>query len=409
MQNAASEVLGLTKVLNQVMAQDRGRLLSALTVRLRDFELAEEVLQEAALSAMDHWGRAGVPHSPVGWLLKVAYRKAIDRFRRSTRSARQAAELALLAQEESTDTDPEYIPDDRLRLIFTCCHPALEPKTRVALTLRAVCGLSTAQVAAVFLDPEPTMGQRLTRAKTKIKSAGIPFAIPGPEAWDDRLNAVLNVIYLVFTAGYTAPRSVGHDLCIEAIFLARLIALLRPGEPEVEGCLALLILTHARNAARVDTTGCTVPLVAQDQALWDHAALAEGRALLDHAMTYARPGPFQIKAAIAACHVHPDGPDWPQIVMLYGALLRWEDTPVVRVNFAVAQAEAGNILAALAALDSLGDVLAEYQPFHAARAEYLARVGQTAESRAAYERAITMATNPSDILFLVKRRANLPD
>ncbi len=406
MTNAAL-ALAVTQALNRVMAQDRGRLLSALSVRLRDFELAEEVLQEAAMSALDHWGRAGVPQSPVGWLLKVAYRKAIDRFRQSARSARQAADLALLAREEAEEVDPDHIPDDRLRLIFTCCHPALEPKTRVALTLRTVCGLTTAQVAAVFLDPEPTMGQRLTRAKTKIAAAGIPFGIPGPEAWGDRLNAVLNVVYLVFTAGYTAPKSVGRDLCVEAIFLARLIASLRPDEAEVEGCLALLLLTHARAAARVDATGCTVPPGAQDRGLWDHGALHEGRALLDRAMTRGQPGPYQIKAAIAACHAMPDGPDWPQIAALYTALLRWEPSPTVALGQAVALMETGDVSAAVARLSTLAEALEGYQPFHAAFAEVLRRQGRTAQAAQAYDRAIAMATTPEDAAFLRKARDGL--
>lgn len=406
MTNAAL-ALAVTQALNRVMAQDQGRLLSALSVRLRDIELAEEVLQEAAMSALDHWGRAGVPQSPVGWLLKVAYRKAIDRFRQSARSARQAANLALLAREEAEEVDPDHIPDDRLRLIFTCCHPALEPKTRVALTLRTVCGLTTAQVAAVFLDPEPTMGQRLTRAKTKIAAAGIPFVIPGPEAWGDRLNAVLNVVYLVFTAGYTAPKSVGRDLCVEAIFLARLIASLRPDEAEVEGCLALLILTHARAAARVDATGCTVPPGAQDRALWDQAALDEGRALLDRAMTRARPGPYQIKAAIAACHAMPDGSDWPQIAALYAALLRWEPSPTVALGQAVACMETGDLAGAAALLVDLAPPLDSYQPFHAAHAELLRKQGRNAQAAAAYDRALTMTTAPEDAAFLRKARDGL--
>jgi RNA polymerase sigma factor (sigma-70 family) len=407
MRKAAPEALGLTQVLNRVMAQDRGRLLSALTVRLRDFELAEEVLQEAAISALDHWGRAGVPQSPVGWLLKVAYRKAIDRFRHSARTTRQAADLALLARDEAEEIDPDHIEDDRLRLIFTCCHPALEPKTRVALTLRTVCGLTTTQVAAVFLDPEPTMGQRLTRAKTKIAGAGIPFVIPGPEDWDERLNAVLTVVYLIFTAGYVAPKSVGRDLCVEAIYLARLIASLRPDEPEVEGCLALLILTHARAAARVDATGCTVPPGAQDQALWDHSALAEGRALLDLAMTRARPGPYQIKAAIAACHAQLEGPDWPQIAALYTALLRWEPSPTVALGHAVAMMETGDVAGAAAGLAALADGLDSYQPFHAAVAEVLKRQGRFAEAAAAYDRAILISTSPEDAEFLRKARGGL--
>jgi RNA polymerase sigma factor (sigma-70 family) len=208
----AALALGITQTLNRVLAKDRGRLLSALTVRLRDFQLAEDMLQEAAISALTHWGRSGIPTSPEGWLLKVAFRKAIDRLRASARTARNAADLALLAEEEAAETEPDMIPDERLRLIFTCCHPALEPKTRIALTLRTVCGLTTTQVAAVFLDPEPTMGQRLTRAKTKISAAGIPFRLPDPADFAERLNSVLTVVYLVFTAGYTKSPQLGRDL-----------------------------------------------------------------------------------------------------------------------------------------------------------------------------------------------------
>jgi len=411
MTNAAL-ALAVTTALNRVMAQDRGRLLSALTVRLRDFELAEEVLQDAVMSALDHWGRAGVPQSPVGWLLKVAYRKAIDRFRHAARSSRQSADLALLAQEEAAETDPDQIPDDRLRLIFTCCHPALEPKTRVALTLRTVCGLTTAQVAAVFLDPEPTMGQRLTRAKTKIAAAGIPFVIPGPEAWDDRLNAVLNVIYLIFTTGYAQGAGASHDLCEEAIFLARLVVHLRPDQAESEGLLALVLLIHSRRAARIGADGAAVALADQDHRLWHDGMRTEAHALLDRAMERRIPGPFQIKAALQAlqsegCRLGKT--DWPQILLLYINLLRWEDTPVVRLNLAVAQAEAADVQAAIAAVEELAGALASYQPYHAVRADLLARVGRFAESQAAYEVAIRLASNPADVLFLAKRKAGLPE
>lgn len=411
MTNAAL-ALSVTAALSRVMAQDRGRLLSALTVRLRDFELAEEVLQEAVMSALDHWGRAGVPQSPTGWLLKVAYRKAIDRFRHATRSARQSADLALLAQEEAAQTDPEPIPDDRLRLIFTCCHPALEPKTRVALTLRTVCGLTTAQVAAVFLDPEPTMGQRLTRAKTKIAAAGIPFVIPGPEAWADRLNAVLNVVYLIFTTGYAQGPGASHDLCEESIFLARLLVHLRPEQAESEGLLALILLIHSRKAARIGADGAAVALADQNRGLWDHGMRSEGQALLDRAMARRMPGPFQIKAALQA--LQSDGgalgkADWPQILLLYISLLRWEDTPVVRLNLSVARAEAGDIQTALAEVEALAEALQTYQPYHATRADLLARVRRFPESRAAYDDAIKLTTNTADVLFLTKRQAGLPE
>lgn len=406
MTNAAL-ALGVTQTLNRVLAKDRGRLLSALTVRLRDFQLAEDVLQEAAVSALTHWARSGIPSSPEGWLLKVAFRKAIDRLRQSARSTRNAADLAILAEEEASETEPDMIPDDRLRLIFTCCHPALEPKTRIALTLRTVCGLTTTQVAAVFLDPEPTMGQRLTRAKTKIVAAGIPFRVPDPADFAERLNSVLTVVYLVFTAGYTKSPQLGRDLCEEALFLARLIAHLSPDQPEVEGCLALLMLTHARAAARIDATGCTVPPGQQDQSLWNHAALHEGRALLDRAMARGRPGPFQIKAAIAACHAMEGGPDWPQIAALYEALLRWEPSPTVALALTVARMEAGSLNEAAAALAALAPALDEFQPFHAAHAEALRRLGRRSDAVQAYDRALALTTAPEDAAFLTKARATV--
>ena len=415
MTNAAL-ALAVTQALNRVMAQDRGRLLSALTVRLRDFELAEEVLQDAAMSALDHWGRAGVPQSPTGWLLKVAYRKAIDRFRHAARQGQYAEEIARLAEDEAALADAPDIADDRLRLIFTCCHPALEPKTRVALTLRTLCGLSTAEVAAVFLDTEVAMGQRLSRAKAKIARAKIPYRIPEPEDFADRINSVLTVIYLVFTSGYAAGAGPGltergrppaRDLCLEAIYLARLVNDLRPGEPEVEGCLALLLLTHARAGARATRDGTTVPLSEQDRGLWDASLLQEGQAVLLRALARKQSGPFQIKAAIAACQMEAP-PDWPQIAALYGALMPFEDTPVTRLNRAVAIFELGQHKVALAQVEGLADDLAGYQPFHAVHADFLARLGRFSESRAAYGRAIHFATNPADVSFLLKRQAKLP-
>lgn len=405
--SAASQALSVAQQLDSVMALDRGRLLSALTVRLRDFDLAEEVLQEAAISALAHWGRTGLPQVPQAWLLRVAYRKAIDRLRGRARTARQVADLALLAEEEAAERDPEQIPDERLRLIFACCHPALEPKTRVALTLRTLCGLTTVQVAAVYLDAEPTMGQRLSRARAKIQAAGIPFAVPGPEAWTERLNSVLTVIYLVFTAGYTAGAAVGRDLCEEAIFLARMVNALRPAEPEVEGCLALMLLTHGRAAARVDAEGSTVPPGQQDQRLWDQIALAEGRALLEQAMARGNPGPFQIKAAIAACQARAEGPDWVQMAVLYRGLFAWEPSAPVALAAAVALMEYGEVAQALAAIEAMGAELAEYQPYHAARAEALRRMGRRDEARAAYDRAIALTSLSEDRAFLMRARATL--
>ncbi|WP_309666181.1 DUF6596 domain-containing protein [Tabrizicola sp.] len=402
---AASQAIAITRALDQVMRNDRGRLIAALIARLRDFQLAEEALQEAAISALSHWGRAGLPNSPQGWLLKVALRKAIDRLRSGAREARKAADLARLSKDEADDTEPEMIADDRLRLIFTCCHPALDQKSRVALTLRTLGGLSTPEIARAFLDTEPTLGQRLSRAKAKIAAAGIPFRVPDPEDWADRLNSVLTVVYLIFNAGYTIGPHAGRDLCDEAIFLARMLNDLRPAEAEVEGALALLLLTHARRAARI-ADGVTVALTDQDRSLWDHAMVADGLAHLDAAITRRTPGPFQIKAAIAACQTS-DPPDWPQIAALYAGLHAHEPTPVVRLNQAVAVAEAGDLGCALAALDQLQSDLAAYQPFHAARAELLARSGQITAANEAYARAIDLAASPSDAAFLSRRRARL--
>lgn len=395
----------LAGVLAGAGREARGRLLSILIARLGNFDLAEEALSEAMLSALTHWARSGVPASPEGWLLKVAHRKAIDRIRREGAGARRAQSLAVMTADKAGEEAPE-IPDERLRLIFTCCHPALEEKSRVALTLRTVCGLSTRDIAAVFLDAEAAMGQRLSRAKAKIAAAGIAFAVPEKDAWPLRLQSVLAVIYLVFTAGYAAGPGpgAGAGLAGEAIFLARLLNDLRGQEAEIEGCLALLLLTHARQAARTGPEGESVPVADQDRSLWDYAAIAEGRALLGDAMARRAPGPFQIKAAIAACHLADGGPDWPQIAMLYGGLVRLEPTPVVRLNRAVALAEAGALQPALAEIARLGSLLDGYQPYHAAAAELYSRAGDTVKAQAAYERAINMAQSEASRRFLLRRR-----
>lgn len=402
---AASEAIAVTRALEAVLRQDRGRLIAALIARLRDFQLAEDALQEAAVSALSHWGRVGLPSSPQGWLLRVAYRKAIDRLRNSAREVRKAAALAPLIPDEADEAEPDMIPDDRLRLIFTCCHPALDPKSRVALTLRTLGGLTTAEIARTFLDAEPTMGQRLSRAKAKISAAGIPFKVPDPEDLPERLNSVLTVVYLIFNAGYTVGPSLDRDLCAEAIFLARMLVLLQPGEAEVEGCLALLLLTHARRNARLRNAE-TVALTDQDHTLWDKQMLAEGLGTLETAMARRAPGPFQIKAAIAACQ-NQSPPDWPQIAALYMGLYQYEPTPIVHLNQAVAMAEAGYLPMAITGLQALAEPLADYQPYHAACAEYLGRDGQMGVALEAYDRAIALAASPADAAFLARRRARL--
>ncbi len=402
---AAPEAIAVTRALDAVLRQDRGRLIAALIARLRDFQLAEDALQEAAVSALSHWGRSGLPASPQGWLLRVAFRKAIDRLRNASREVRKATALAPLIPDEADEAEPDMIPDHRLRLIFTCCHPALDPKSRVALTLRTLGGLTTGEIARAFLDAEPTMGQRLSRAKAKIAAAGIPFTLPEAEDLPDRLNSVLAVVYLIFNAGYTVGPALDRDLCDEAIYLARMLCALQPDQAEVEGCLALLLLTHARRAARL-TGGETVALADQDRSLWDHPMLGEGLALVDTAMARRAPGPFQIKAAIAACQTQAP-PDWPQIAALYAGLYRHEPTPIIRLNQAVAQAEAGHLPAALTALEGLAEPLADYQPYHAACAEYLARAGHTGPALQAYARAISLAASPADAAFLARRRDRL--
>jgi len=396
------------EALDTCLRADRGRLIAALVARMGDFQRAEDALQEAAASALVHWARTGIPQRPDGWLLRAALRKAIDAFRRDRTARNHADAMAHLAEAEAASDSADPIPDDRLRLIFTCCHPALDLKSQVALTLRSICGLTTSEIARAFLDTEPTMGQRLSRAKAKITAARIPFAIPDPDLWPDRLQAVLATVYLVFTTGYTSGPQEPRDLSAEAIFLARLLNELRPDEPEIEGTLALLLLTESRRAARTDNAGTTVPPAQQDRRLWDLAKLGQGRALLQKAMARRNPGPYQIKAAIADCHMADPVPDWPQIAALFTRLMDFEPTPVVRLNRAVAVAEAGDLFRALAEIEELTETLNDYQPFHAAKADLLTRAGQGTAARAAYDRAITLASSTADAAFLTKRRDSQP-
>jgi RNA polymerase sigma factor (sigma-70 family) len=403
MRQAVPSAIAVANALDRVMRSDRGRLLASLAASLRDLSLAEEVLQEAAISALSHWGRSGLPTSPKAWLLTVARRKALDRFRSSKRDTQKADDLALLIVREEEEQDE--IPDERLRLIFACCHPALELKSRVALTLRTVCGLTTTEIARAFLDQEATMGQRLSRAKAKIAGAGISFEVPTIEHWPGRLDAVLTTVYLIFTTGYVASSEEPRDLCLEAEYLMRLIDRLRPGDAEIEGALAMMMLTAARHKARVGNDGASLPPAEQDRALWDQARIAEGRALLARAMVRRNPGPFQIKAAIADCQIAEGGPDWPQIALLYGALWQFEPTPVVTLNAAVAVAEAGDAVRGLNIVEGLADQLSDYQPWHAARAALLAKTGNNSEAAEAYRRAIEMAPGPAETLFLQGRLA----
>ncbi len=398
MNQAAPKAIAVAKVLDQVMRSDRGRLLAALVAGFRNLSLAEEALQEAAVSAMSHWSRSGLPQSPQGWLLTVARRKALDRLRGATRENKKAKDMSYIFGQEEEDADE--ILDERLRLIFACCHPALEMKSRVALTLRTVCGLTTTDIARLFLDQEPTMGQRLSRAKAKIAAAGIRFEVPESEHWPMRLDAVLTTIYLIFTTGYVAGADKARDLCQEAEYLIRLINQLRPGDAEIEGALAMMLLTAARRAARIGHDGASLPPTSQDRDLWDYAKIEEGRAILTQAIHRRKPGSFQIKAAIADCQMADPAPDWPQIALLYQSLLWHEPTPVVTLNAAVAAAEAGETEKALRVVESLADHLSDYQPWHAARAALLEKTGNRAGAITAYKIAITSAPSLAEALFL---------
>ena len=378
-----------------------------------DLEIAEDAVQEACAAALTQWPADGVPERPRAWLISVARRKAADRLRRESRRAekeaaamREAAAPDVLAP--LADSEPAATADDELGLILACCHPALDPAVRVPLTLRSVCGLPTAEIAAAFLIPEPTMAQRLVRAKRKIRQAGISLALPPAAERAGRLGGVLRVVYLVFTAGHKPSAGdalVRGDLCDQAIRLARALAALVPDEAEVTGLLSLLLLTDARRSARVSPAGDLVLLADQDRSRWDRAKIAEGEALLTQALRSRRPGPYQLQAAIAGCHSGARSAadtDWPQIAALYGVLYRIQPTPVVELNRAVAVAMADGPARGLAIIDRLeaGGELAGYHLVDAARADLLRRLGRRDEADAAYARAIALATNEAERRFL---------
>lgn len=403
MTNAAPKAIAIAKAIDAVMRHDKGRLLAGLIARLGDFQLAEDALQEAMISALGHWGHTGIPRSPTAWLMKVGLNKGIDRIRSNMRNAQKAQEFSHIFPTEGTFEDIEDIPDERLRLIFSCCHPALEEKSRVALTLRIVCNLTTREIAAVFLDSDATMAQRISRAKGKIKTKGITFRVPEPDQWDTRLGAVLSTIYLIFTTGYVTQETGPRDLCQEALFLAHLLRDLRPNDPEIEGVLALMQLTDARRHARIGVCGATVPIENQIHALWDTALVVQSQDLLALAMSRRHPGPYQIKAAIADCHMAEPAPDWPQMSLLYQSLWRHEPTSVVALNWAVVIGELGHTCAALEKIETLREELSDFQPWHAARAHTLAKLGRTADAINAYQEAIQRAPNDSNRIFLEAR------
>ncbi|SEO82870.1 RNA polymerase sigma factor, sigma-70 family [Amycolatopsis saalfeldensis] len=397
----------------QAFREERALVVATLIRVTGDWDLAEECVQDAFALAVRTWPRDGVPARPGAWLTTTARNRAIDRIRRETVGAGKLREAArLIVPEEPGNTDESGVPDDRLRLIFTCCHPALAVEAQVALALRTLAGLSTAEIARAFLVPEPTMSQRLVRVKRKIRTAGIPYRVPPAHLLPERLAAVLGVLYLLFNEGYTAsagPDLQRPDLAAEAIRLARVLASLMPDETEVAGLFALMLLQHARRDTRVTSDGDLVPLDEQDRTRWDTAAITEGTALLEAALRRGEPGRYQIQAAIAACHT-PEGSDWPQIAGLYGELLKHLPTPVVELNRAVAVGMAAGPAAGLALADELtarGD-LAGYHLLPATRADFLRRLGRTVEARAAYTEALALAGTGAERAYLTRRISELP-
>ncbi len=399
----------------EVYRSDWGRIVATLIRLFGDFDLAEECAQEAFAVAVDQWRESGVPDIPRAWIIQTAKHKAIDRIRRRGSYAEKLEFYAVSGMVRAA-YEPDYnageIPDDRLRLIFTCCHPALAPESQVALTLRTLCGLETDEIARAFLVPTATMAQRLVRAKHKIRDAGIPYVVPGTDDIAERLGAVLTVIYLVFNEGYVATRGaslVRTDLCAEAIRLGRLVvALMEPQAPsEAKALVALMMLHDARRDSRLDAGGEIVVLEEQDRARWNQEQIAEAMAVLKDALR-AEPGPFALQAAIAAEHckaARPADTNWAEIVRLYGQLQLVHPSPIVSLNRAVAVAMANGPRAGLAAIDDLAaaDELSGYHLFHAARADLLRRLGSREEAAKSYQQALALVTNDSERRYLERR------